>query len=251
MKALLSLMVFAVFVISAVPARSAVLCAGRTGSGLIRMREMCKTNETPVDPVALGLQGPKGESGSAGPPGRDGATGPGAIIRDSDGYFVGVVVDVRLSGNLEPFTILRRLGTASVLMTVNGRGYFAGVVETDPRAPNDPAWDTRFWYETPDCTGPVFVTTMGEDQLVKRPRVTWGPLGCTGAIGPLPCRQFAYIPEGPVSSRPPLAWRASFEFPSRCEPAPYFGSVFPSTAVGVEFDLSVLGLVPPFHVEVP
>src|SRR5438093_11173722 len=64
-------------------APAAVLCS-RQG-GLLRIRDACKPRETQVDPVALGLQGPKGDKGDPGPqgvkgdmgdPGQSGPPGP-------------------------------------------------------------------------------------------------------------------------------------------------------------------------------
>jgi hypothetical protein len=58
-------------VLLALPSSAAVLCSTRRG--LVKLREAaCKPREQPVDPIALGLQGPPGEAGtpgSAGPPG--------------------------------------------------------------------------------------------------------------------------------------------------------------------------------------
>jgi hypothetical protein len=45
-------------------AAGAMLCQKR--SGLLVVRESCKKKEKPVDPIALGLQGPKGDRGDAG-----------------------------------------------------------------------------------------------------------------------------------------------------------------------------------------
>ena len=55
----------------------AVLCANPSGS--VFVRGTCKPNETPLDPVALGLvgpAGPAGPSGPAGPAGPKGDVGP-------------------------------------------------------------------------------------------------------------------------------------------------------------------------------
>ena len=64
------------------PAGGAVLCTGRTGTGTLRVRELCHPRETQVDPADLGLQGPPGdpgdpgEPGPQGDPGQDGQPGP-------------------------------------------------------------------------------------------------------------------------------------------------------------------------------
>jgi hypothetical protein len=46
---------------------AAVLC--QTRGGTLKVRDVCRSKETGVDPVALGLQGPKGDQGEQGPPG--------------------------------------------------------------------------------------------------------------------------------------------------------------------------------------
>jgi len=60
-------------------ARADVLCKRR--SGVLVLRDACRTSETQVDPVALGLQGSPGE-----PTG----LGPGAIVKDANGAVVAV-----------------------------------------------------------------------------------------------------------------------------------------------------------------
>ena len=51
----------------------AVLCANPSGS--VFVRGTCKPNETPLDPVALGLVGPAGPAGPSGPAGPAGPKG--------------------------------------------------------------------------------------------------------------------------------------------------------------------------------
>jgi hypothetical protein len=51
-------------------ADAAVLCA--TKKGAVKLREACKPKETAIDPVALGLQGPKGDKGDSGAAGTPG-----------------------------------------------------------------------------------------------------------------------------------------------------------------------------------
>jgi hypothetical protein len=57
-------------------ADAAVLCATRKGA--VKLRESCRARETPVDAVAVGLQGPPGEPGSRGDAGPRGEPGPSA-----------------------------------------------------------------------------------------------------------------------------------------------------------------------------
>src|SRR5262245_39640286 len=55
-------------------AEALVLC--RNPSGLVFVRTACNASETKLDPVALGLQGPKGDKGDTGPTGPAGPAGP-------------------------------------------------------------------------------------------------------------------------------------------------------------------------------
>jgi len=54
-------------------ASAAVLC--KTRSATVKLRDKCKRKETQIDPVALGLQGPKGDKGDMGDPGPQGQPG--------------------------------------------------------------------------------------------------------------------------------------------------------------------------------
>src|SRR5437899_2111445 len=72
-------------------ARAAVLCTSGSGSGTVRVRAECRLHETQLDPVTLGLQGPKGDKGD---PGLQGPPGPGAVVRDANGAFVGSVENI-------------------------------------------------------------------------------------------------------------------------------------------------------------
>src|SRR5437660_704821 len=73
--------------------RADVLCKRRDAT--LKVRDTCKLTETQVDPVALGLQGPPGAPGPQGvkgDPGLQGPPGPGVVVRDANGAFVGQVV---------------------------------------------------------------------------------------------------------------------------------------------------------------
>src|SRR5262249_61364790 len=50
-----------ILLVVALSAEGAVLCS--TGGGTLKVRDACRPRETPVDPVALGLQGPPGPPG--------------------------------------------------------------------------------------------------------------------------------------------------------------------------------------------
>jgi len=55
-------------------AEASVICA--SGSGALKLRANCRPNETQLDLEALGLRGPKGDTGDAGATGLQGPEGP-------------------------------------------------------------------------------------------------------------------------------------------------------------------------------
>ena len=58
------------------PAHALVLCGNPSGS--VFVRATCRSAEQQLDPVALGLQGPKGDKGDKGDPGTPGNGNGGA-----------------------------------------------------------------------------------------------------------------------------------------------------------------------------
>jgi hypothetical protein len=62
----------ALLLLSGAQAEAAVLC--KKASGALSVRTACKKKETVVDPLALGLRGPKGDQGDPGSPGSPGPT---------------------------------------------------------------------------------------------------------------------------------------------------------------------------------
>src|SRR5262245_27421625 len=73
-------------VVFAMSAESAVFCARRRADGTfnssVKVRETCKPSEQQLDPVAFGLQGPKGDQGDpglSGPKGDQGDPGPPGV----------------------------------------------------------------------------------------------------------------------------------------------------------------------------
>ena len=75
MHRLITLAVFALVAV-ATSSQAAVLCTNRSGQGPIKVRLFCKLYEVQLDPVALDLKGPKGDTGETGPQGPQGITGP-------------------------------------------------------------------------------------------------------------------------------------------------------------------------------
>jgi hypothetical protein len=68
----------------AAQASAAVLCQHPSGS--IHVRDACQSNETLLDPAALGLVGPQGPAGPAGPAGPTGPAGPAGPAGSLTGY---------------------------------------------------------------------------------------------------------------------------------------------------------------------
>lgn len=80
---LLALLLLSTAVLTSSDVNAIVLCGRKklsTGAvaegATIRLRTACKAAELQLDPVALGLQGPKGDKGDAGPQGLLGPQGP-------------------------------------------------------------------------------------------------------------------------------------------------------------------------------
>src|SRR5438309_1626582 len=80
------------------PARAAVLC--ETHSGTVKIRAACRPAETPVDPVALGLQGPPG---------------PALTVKDANAALVGALV----GDGTGDVTVVRQVGSEHLRFTVN------------------------------------------------------------------------------------------------------------------------------------
>jgi hypothetical protein len=74
-------------VVGTAAADAAVLCQRR--SGALFVRPACKKKEVPVDPVALGLVGPRGDAGT---PGAPGSPGEARAYACSDVSFDGTLV---------------------------------------------------------------------------------------------------------------------------------------------------------------
>src|SRR5262245_51453822 len=137
--------------VAAIESHGVMLCARRRADGTfnatVKIREACKTSETQLDPLALGLQGPAGTQGVAGPPGPEGPQGPvggpgpqgpvgpsaGARIIDAGGVYVGAaVIDDGF-----PKAMLEADGLAVVTPWDYSHGWPGGEV----------------WFDTADCSG--------------------------------------------------------------------------------------------------
>jgi len=251
-------LVSAVVLAALTSAHAIVLCAKQRSDGTfnaaVKIREACRPSETQLDPVELGLQGPKGDKGD---PGDVGPVGPGSIsVRDSTGALVGAwrYVNARngqavltLSGNAVAFPVLPY-------------GFYDDQV-------------VKTYHESADCSGPPLL----RDELIAE--------GGTAAANPGFLSVFqGYNLSGAAHYPTSLRFSGllgSYDFAGCAECAPFGCSCAPLTTAGGctgaggtftppdhccfpfsggasevvgevgTFDLTTLGLVPPFHVEGP
>ncbi|MBI3247317.1 MAG: hypothetical protein HYZ50_12505 [Deltaproteobacteria bacterium] len=187
-------------------AQAAVLCTKKGGA--VFLREACKAHETPVDPVALGLRG------------------PGAVVKDTNNNFVGVLSDVPFDGG-----VLRQVGPASVRFAAT----LAGLSETS----------TNLEHESTDCSGPGFrdfppesVLQLTRSGVVRGSKVYY-------VSGPPRMAAIRSWSESPIQEEH-CSGSLGFIPPDICCYDIGYGPYLRSP-MG-ELDLS--HLVPPFHVEV-
>ena len=230
-------------------AQAAVLCKKK--SGAVFVRDGCKPNETRLDPDGLGMrgsQGPKGDpgqqgaTGSPGSPGTPGATGPqgpGLVVKDANGTLVGLVTE---NGGTD---IVRRINGQLFHMPVTDTGFV-------------PATGNWFYFSG-DCTGvPQNVEAIPSNPLEA---TTLHVLS-----EPTPDGANAFYASGSATNYGTVnSSLAQVNDPSQCAQAnqtvvaPHWccthlpsGWAQPGNYTSVALiDLSVLGLVPPFHVEGP
>lgn len=92
-------------------AQAAYLCATRKGA--VKLRETCKPKETVIDPLALGLQGPKGDKGDPGEPGAPGGFAGSATMAQTAGSVDGFVdCQLESSTNDGAYTVLATTSAA-------------------------------------------------------------------------------------------------------------------------------------------
>jgi hypothetical protein len=172
------------------PAAALVMCGRKTGSGqlapgsTIKLRDACKVNEALVDPVALGLQGPKGDQGDqgvAGPP------GPGSKLKDANGTVVGPVFFFDLPSTRTVVAV----SVGSVRFAVEARQDGTALYGGSP---------PQFYYASDDCTGPSLVYSSS----VPSPA---GLLDSTVSASPAPQYQ-VYYPTGPGVHQTAHSYRA-------------------------------------------
>jgi hypothetical protein len=222
-------------------AHAVVLCARPRANGTfnttVKLRETCAKGETQLDPGALGLQGPTGAPGPKGPPGN------GFTMNDANGAEVGTVVEL----GPNPSLIARDLAGSLVQLYVSYNNI-------DPHFQDwvtDIGSAVGLLYEGTDCTGsPWFQTPVFPPGLIGIAQVHNG-LAYYGA-GPamnvtIGSEAFIGQTASVCASRTPPH---TFIPPETCC-VTYAPPDEMSVVAALSFDLTTLGLVPPFHVVGP
>lgn len=132
-----------------------VLCQKPNGALLVRPQ--CTKNEVQLDPVTLGLQGPPGpmgphgvpgQTGLQGPAGLPGPAGPGAVVKDANSTFVGLLLDVTIGVDYPREVVsevLRSVGNTAIVFRASSQGF----------AP------LLLYYQSTDCSGPGLQDASG------------------------------------------------------------------------------------------
>jgi len=206
--------------VAVVPADAVVVCAKK--SGRLQAREACKKREAAVLPGAVALVGPPGPQGQTGPPGVV-AMLPYEVV-DAGGKQLGLLINwlgseaqvvTRVSGVDAPLQF--------IIDVLNGTFY------TPPE---------YLWYEQPGCVGaPLYAD--GET-IVPIGRV-FGTRFYVSRTAPSdhPVASYEYVPEPDCSSgdTPTERQTCCTDYSSTAVVAPV-----------ESFDVSVLGVTPPFSV---
>jgi hypothetical protein len=203
----------------AVPADAVVVCAKK--SGRLLAREACKKRETPALPGAVALVGPAGGQGPTGP------GGPVAMLPNE-------VVDA--TGKQFATTIYWLGSEAQVVTAVQGVDvpvqFIVDILNGTFYIPPE-----YLYYEQPDCVGaPLYADG---DALVPIGRV-FGTRFYVSRTAPTdhPVESYEYVPEPDCGSDTPTERQTCCtNYSSTAVVAPVDG-----------FDVSILGVTPPFSV---
>lgn len=209
-----------------------------------------------------GPQGPAGVRGPAGPQGPPGAGGATVVVRDSSGAMVGSVLDLAVDAGRRASGIV----DVEVVRTVAGQlvSFIVGPIEQShigiigfapPPGFDDDLHQSVFHqgvfpdgnilYESVDCSGPPRLPA--DKPLVLPHAFVRGTTAYYRVVGPITERViqsslFLDDTQEDCTARPGV-----FTAPDCCV-MNGAGSSMPTYDVGV-LDLSSLGLVPPFHIE--
>lgn len=216
---------------------AAVLCARKRPDGTfnsnVALRETCRPRETQLDPVALGLQGPKGDQGNP---------GTGVSVIDANGARVGTVVDVYRTERdigesntpLGQVSLLREVGSRPVLFRVSSLGFEHTLADRLTFSELGCVGDASF--ELDDVSAPPVVDVA----LAVFGSTAYVSTGATvlGLDGPSQLR-FNYSPANCAQDA------GTFVPPNACCLNVHDGGAGNVRAVAV--DVSSFGLHPPFH----
>lgn len=204
-------------------------CVKGAGVRIVGPTDLCMPNETSLHWNITGPQGSQGNQGPKGDDGPEGLQGPGAVVRDSQGAYVGALLRITKTGSSNPILVLRQDMDTAVAFELNE----AGLIQNE----------IGFEFESNDCTG----------------QKLFGKEGGTFAEGIILGTTVYYEPEALL---PPLITHSSSRSPRTAgmciQDNEFF--IMPDICCAVRdggsdnlgpvrmFDLS--DLVPPFHVEV-
>lgn len=195
------------------PVAAAVLCV-KHDDGTLAVREACKGNETPLDPAALGLQGPPG---------------PALSVRDSDGRFVGLLFDPVLE------RVARRVGNETVRLDVGVEGFRESSSIT-------------LAYGTVDCSGEAFFTpTLALTTLTRLAFISLARQTAYFAVPPAAIRPIRSSLEFPADHDSCTETGGTFMLPDGCCRV---NELLEFHVFGVG-SLDLGEFVPPFHAEGP
>jgi hypothetical protein len=202
---------------------AAVLCTAKSGEGTIRIREACRKNEIQLDPVALGLKG------------------PGAVVKDSNGTLVGVVLDQGnqfFSDGLIMANILMKVAEDVIEIRVFSTGFQQDTIAA--------------FYENADCSGQTFLGVHVVPPLAARALL----VGSTLHYGGAPASQVTLFSSGIIEEantnigdagcKGRYGLQRFFVPPNICCETISGGQVINVSPMRT-FDVSIF--VPPFHVE--
>ena len=230
-----------------------VLYAPKKGTGPVTVQTACEKNEVQLDPATLGLQGPPGLKGDKGDPGPrgpmglqglQGPAGPGAVVKDTNGTFVGLFLGFFVGENFfreAASEVLRSVGNTTFIFRASSQGFAPSLL----------------YYQSTDCSGPVLLdvsglttsngTSIPVSDFTSAAQILGTTFYYTTTPGvPIELHSFSIAPFDPLSSCnggkvliPPstCCWTSGATNPFTLSVAPATTAELPT-------------FVPPFHVEV-
>lgn len=211
-------------------------CVSKKGSLRVVNGTPCKKTETAL---SWNASGPAGPSGPLGPSGPSGPTGPGSLrVFDSQNQVVGTL---SVGGSFA-------LPQAGAILQINGNWFELPVTTSgfvDSRNPNN-GFETLEWFTTSDCSGQPYLLADSSAPISGQPLVQDAVVGVGGPFVfgnvlyyPGTLQQVSIASAAIIGdpSKPPFSCSTGIPFPSGAEVGPV-----------QTFDLTTLGLVPPFHV---